>query len=246
MALGMFCAIPLPFFIWDERLMVTTVASFPLIGLIVGGIWWGAFLLFSAFDLPLMIMSAILTVVPFLVAGFIHLDGFMDTSDAHLSRRPLEDRLRILKDPAVGAFAVVMLVILFLLQFAAVYTIMEGGRFLALVIAICVISRCCSAMSIFVLKHMPVSNYSSMLGGRVGAGPKVFVCLTALGGTALAVMYEGPAGLIAAAAVVLGYGAAMRVVYKSFEGVSGDLLGYAMVIGELCGLIALALVQNVL
>jgi len=245
MALGMFCGIPLPFHIWDEKLTAVMVASLPLVGLVIGGIWWGVGLILLAPNFPLMIVAAIMTVVPFFTAGFIHLDGYMDTSDARLSRRPLEDKLRILKDPNVGAFAVVMLVILFLLQFAAIYSIVESGRFLALLIAVCVLSRACAAFSILALRHMSASNYSAMLGQNAGTGNKIFIIFTAAGAIVLSYVYAGTFGLIVSGAVVVGYGVAIRIVYKDFNGISGDLLGYAIVIGEVCGLIALALLQGV-
>ena len=244
MALGMFMAIPLPFHIWDEKLAAKMVAQLPIIGLVVGALWWGVSLLATNLELPIVMVSAVLTVVPFLVAGFIHLDGYMDTSDALLSYRPLEDKLRILKDPNVGAFAVVMLVILFVLQFAAMYTIADGGRYLALIIAICVVSRGCSALAIFVLRHMPGSNYTAMLGESYGSGVKLFPGVMVLAAVGLSFLYAGGAGLIVIGAVILGYSLAMRKAYRAFNGVSGDLLGYSLVIGEVCGLMALALLQR--
>ncbi|MCL2405940.1 MAG: adenosylcobinamide-GDP ribazoletransferase [Defluviitaleaceae bacterium] len=244
MALGMFTAIPLPFHIWEEKLAKLMVTLFPFIGLLIGVIWWGAGVLLTTPDLPIVMVSAVLVVVPFLVAGFIHLDGYMDTSDALLSYRPLEDKLRILKDPTVGAFAVVMLVILFLLQFAAVYTIVDGGRYLALIIAVCVISRSCSTLAIFTLRHMPTSNYTSMLGKDIGSGVVVFTGVVMAVAVGLSFFYAGPVGLMVAGTVVLGYALAMRKAYRAFDGVSGDLLGYALVISELCGLIALALLNR--
>jgi len=244
MALGMFMAVPLPFHIWDEKLTSVMIAQLPVIGIIVGAVWWGIGLLFLTLDLPIVIVSAVMTIIPFLVAGFIHLDGYMDTSDALLSYRPYEDKLRILKDPNVGAFAVIMLVILFILQFASVYTIADGGRYLALLIAICVISRACSAFAIFALRHMPGSNYTAMLGDNTGGGVKIFAGIMMFATICLSFIYAGFTGLIVSAAVVLGYSLALRKAYKAFKGVSGDLLGYSSVIGEVCGLIALALLQR--
>jgi len=244
MALGMFTAIPLPFHIWEEKLATIMITLFPLIGVVIGAIWWGAGILLTMPDFPVVMVSAVMVVAPLLVAGFIHLDGYMDTSDALLSYRPLEDKLRILKDPTVGAFAVIMLAILFVLQFAAVFTIVDGGRYMALLIAICVISRSCSALAIFVLRHMPISNYIAMLGGSIGKGVKAFSGLIMVAAVSLSFLYAGFVGLIVAAAVVVGYSLAMRKACKAFGGISGDLLGYALVIGELCGLIALALLQR--
>ena len=244
----MFCAIPLPFHIWEQKYVTVMLATFPLVGAIIGALWWAAGLLFVTVSLPVMLAAAILTLTPFFIAGFMHLDGYMDTSDAYLSRRSLEDKLRILKDPNVGAFAVIMLAVLLLLQFAAVYTVIENadgsGRYLKLLIAVSVVSRSCAALSIFVLRHIPQSSYAAMLGEKTGAPPKIFIVAMGLGAIALSFVYAGIFGLIVGLAVILGYVWSMRVVYKDFKGVSGDLLGYSLVISELCGLIALALLQG--
>ena len=244
MSLGMFCAIPLPFHIWDEKLTSIMVASFPLVGLVIGALWWGVALLTVSLSLPLMLTAAILTIVPFLIAGFIHLDGYMDTSDALLSYRNLEGRLRILKDPNVGAFAVIMLVILLILQFAAMHSIAENARYLALIVAIAVISRCCSAFSIFTLRHMPESNYAAMLSQNTGVSHRVFAAIVAVGAVAFSFWYAGIYGIITIAAVIVGYAVAMRKAFRGFNGISGDLLGYAMVIGEVCGFVALAILTG--
>jgi len=245
MSLGMFSNLPLPFHIWDEKLTAVMVSAFPLVGAIIGVLWWAVASILLMPRVPLIIVAAALTVTPFFLAGFIHLDGYMDTSDARLSRRSLEDKQRILKDPNVGAFAVVMLAILFLLQFAAVYAVADGGQYLALLIAISVISRGLSSLVIFSLRHMPTSNYGAMLAQGNSVANKIFVVIVVLCAVMLSFLYAGAVALIVSAAVILGYAVAIRTVYKEFEGVSGDLLGYAMGISEVCGLIALALLQGV-
>jgi adenosylcobinamide-GDP ribazoletransferase len=144
----------------------------------------------------------------------------------------------------VGAFAVVTLVIVMLMQFAAVYTVVDGGRFLALLAAICVISRCCSAFSIFVLRHSSISTYSALLGKRIDSGNKISVIAIALGAIAFSYVYAGFYGLIVSFTVIFTYVFSLRIVYKDFKGISGDLLGYSLVISEVCGLIALAFLQG--
>jgi len=243
MSLGMFCSIPLPFHIWDEKYMGLMISSFPLVGAVIGVIWWLVGLLLFAIGAPLMLTAAILALAPFLIAGFIHLDGYMDTSDALLSSRPLEDKMRILVDPRVGAFAVIMLMILLLFQFAAMHTVAEVGRYLALVISISVISRCCSTFSIFTLRHTSQSHYAPLLAQHIRAPHKIFIVLLAIAVFVLSFLYAGLLGLFVLGAVVLGYACAIAYAYKGFKGISGDLLGYAMVIAELCGLFALAFIQ---
>jgi adenosylcobinamide-GDP ribazoletransferase len=244
MSLGMFCSIPLPFYIWNEKYTAVMIACFPLVGIVIGTVWWLVAVLLSFLNLPMILTAAALTIVPFLVTGFIHLDGYMDTNDALLSRRPMEDRLRILVDPRVGAFAVAMLCVLFLLQFSAMYVVAEGGRYLVLLIAISVISRSCSVFSIFVMPNMPQCNYTPMLKESAGLSHKIFVVIVGVAAIVGSYLYAGFLGLIVSAAVVLGHTAAIVRAFKGFNGISGDLLGYAIAISELCGLIALAVLQD--
>ena len=242
MAFGMFCAIPLPVQLWDDSCMNLMLACFPLVGGIIGALWWGVAELIIFSGINIVFVAAVLTIFPFFVTGFLHLDGYMDTSDAVLSRRPLEDKLRILKDPHTGAFAVIMIAVLFLLQFAASYAVIENGKYLVLLIVVAVMSRCCSAMSILCLKAMPQSGYGNMFQQNTGISHKIFLVVIGLLAIALAYILAGIAGLIVAASVIVGYIAAMAYAYKEFKGISGDLTGFSLVISELCGLIALAVI----
>jgi len=244
MALGMFTGIPMPVNFWDEKLSSQMITSLPLVGAVIGTAWWAIALALTALNIPLMLKTAALTVTPFILTGFIHLDGYMDTSDALLSRRPLEERLRILKDPSVGAFAVIMLAILFLIQFAAVHVISENSKYLSLLISISILSRSCSSFSIYVMRHIPHSGYVAMLTDKKRSAPVTFILFSILSAGFLSFICAGISGLITTVAVIIGYGCTITVVYKSFKGVSGDLLGYSLVLSELCGLIVLALLQG--
>ena len=244
MALGMFTAIPLPFHLWKEKHTSIMITFFPLVGLIVGVVWWLVSNLLFAFGIPHMLAAVILTVIPFFIAGFIHLDGYMDTSDALLSYRTLEDKLQILKDPNVGAFAVVMLVIVLFMQFGAVHGIAQSRQYLFLMVGVMVISRCCAALSIFFLPHNLGSNYAPLLAQGVAGGHKVFVVLIKITALALSFSYAGYLGIIVLGAVLIGYSLAMLKAIRGFKGISGDLLGFALIISECCGFIALAVMQG--
>ena len=98
MAWGMFLSIPCPAKIWDEKARPWQLVYLPLIGLLVGGIWALAAYFTGLFGKLPAVCAAILAALPFLLTGFIHLDGFMDCCDAILSRRDLATRQKILKD----------------------------------------------------------------------------------------------------------------------------------------------------
>lgn len=117
MAWGMFLAIPCPKKIWRESARRKMLACLPLVGCIVGGVW--ALCACLVQWLPGPLAAALLAAAPWLVTGFLHLDGFMDVCDAVLSRRDLETRRRILKDSHCGAFAVICMVLLAMGQWSA-------------------------------------------------------------------------------------------------------------------------------
>jgi len=241
MAFGMFCTIPLPKY-WDASCAKHVMPWLPVVGAAVGAAWYAAALLLDMLRAraPDMLLAGALALAPLLVSGFIHLDGYLDTSDAVLSRRSPEEKLRILKDPHSGAFAVIMAAILFIMQFAAAYSVFAKGERFALLLAIPVMSRCCSALSILCLKPLKQEGYASMFRPTAPAAHRVVAGFEAACALALAWALAGAAGLAVLGAVALGYAAAMARAYASLRGVSGDLAGFAMVIGELSGLVALA------
>ena len=242
MSLGMFWAVPLPFHIWDDSSVNLMLPFFPLIGVLIGAAWWGIGSLLLLSGIHAVLVSAALMAIPFLLTGFLHLDGYMDTSDAVLSRRPLEDKLRILKDPHTGAFSVIMIGFLFVLQFGAMYAVIDGGKALLLLVFITVASRCCASISLLCMKIMPESGYANMMTQNIHGGHRGFVIVLLLAAAGLAYVFTGLTGLIVVGAVVLGYACALAYARKEFTGVSGDLTGFSLVVGELCGVLALAVV----
>ena len=123
MAWGMFLAIPCPKKIWSESARRRMLACLPLVGLIAGGVW--ALCAWLGGFLPRPIGALLCAAAPWLVTGFLHLDGFMDVCDAVMSRRDMETRQRILKDSHCGAFAVICMVLLALGQWS-VFLSAEG------------------------------------------------------------------------------------------------------------------------
>ena len=117
MAWGMFLAIPCPKKIWSETARRKMLACLPFVGIVVGAVW--ALCAWLAWYLPHPLGAALCAAAPWLVTGFLHLDGFMDVCDGILSRRDLETRRRILKDSHCGAFAVICMVLLAMAQWSA-------------------------------------------------------------------------------------------------------------------------------
>ena len=158
MCQSMFCAIPAPQ-LWDEKAKNKMLLFLPLVGLEIGIIWATLSWLCSFLKLPFLVTALVLTACPFVLTGFLHLDGFMDVTDAVKSYRSLERRREILKDSHVGSFAVIGVVLLMIAQFAFFASVPKETDF-HILIFIPVVSRCCSALAVTGLKPMSTSQYA--------------------------------------------------------------------------------------
>ncbi len=106
-AFSMYSAIPMPQFAWDEKTTRYLLCAFPLVGGVVGGAVWGWLWFCGRFQIGRVLLAAAATTIPVLITGGIHLDGFCDTVDALASHAPTEQKLQILKDAHLGAFALI-------------------------------------------------------------------------------------------------------------------------------------------
>ena len=236
MCQSMFCAIPFPGNIWNEQARDKMLLFLPVVGLEIGAIWAGLAWLCNVLNLPVLVKGLILSVYPYLVTGFIHLDGYMDVTDAVKSYRSLERRREILKDSHVGAFAVIGIVLLLLAQFAFMASAKENAFFRILVF-VPAVSRCCSALAVTILKPMNTSQYADQMKPR--SHIVVLLSMTALFIIA-GFLFFGRYGFVLLGCLV-GYGVALRKAYKSLEGMNGDISGYALSIAELCAIAVYAL-----
>lgn len=236
MCLGMFSALPCPYRPWDEDARPLMTACLPLVGAVLGALWYALSAL-GRMLLPDMLSAALTASLPFLLTGFMHLDGFMDASDALLSWRPLEQRQKILKDVHCGSFSVVAVVLLCTGMFAAAAD--ASAKDLRTLIFLPTASRCLSAFCVTAFKPIGHSEYAAFdrsMATPAAASVMLMVTLLTCG------LWLGSAAVLAVYATVIGYIAAMAWAIHTLKGVSGDLAGYALCIGELCGLAALAVI----
>ncbi|MCM3006432.1 adenosylcobinamide-GDP ribazoletransferase [Priestia koreensis] len=109
---------------WTERRVASSILVFPFIGLVIGLCEYGLFRGMSELSISVAVQSMLLVLLPIALTGGLHLDGWMDVSDAYFSRRPKEKRLEILSDPNIGAFAVLSLLFLLSLRWMAIHELL--------------------------------------------------------------------------------------------------------------------------
>ena len=237
MAWGMFLAIPCPFPRWRESARGKMLTCLPLTGVILGALWALAGWLLSLLSVPDPLSALILAVFPWLATGFIHLDGFMDVCDAVLSRRDLETRQKILKDSHCGAFAVISMVLLGLAQWSVCFSFPSCGTAQLLPLAaIPVAGRAAAALAVSHLRPMRTSQYAGQAHPPLGR--TLFLCLLLLAAIIAPLMYSGFFGFAPLAAALV-YALSVRFGFRQLDGMSGDISGFALTLGELAGLAVL-------
>lgn len=242
MAWGCFCRVPCPWKVWDENARKYMLVMLPVVGLLMGLAWFGIAFAIVWLGLPAPIGAAILTIYPFLVTGFIHLDGFMDCSDAICSRAPLEKKLQILKDSHVGAFAVIWAIVLFLFFFAGMWTLLSGGASMCVLILIPMASRTVSVANVMGRKPLGTSQYSVMGQGSSATGGIVAVIVLLAVAVGLFALFacDSYRSLIVIAVCLVGSLIAVANGVKQLGGMSGDISGYGITWGELAAVVAAA------
>lgn len=237
MCQSMFCAIPSPFHQWDEGARSRMLVMLPIIGLEIGLLWVGLAYLCQYFALPALVMGLILAAYPFLVTGSIHLDGFMDVTDAIKSCRNLERRREILKDPHVGSFAVLGCVLLMLAQFSFLASLPEKVN-LWIFLLIPAFSRCCSALAVLCLPPMSTSQYVNRERSTASVVVlSLLLCAILAGGFLLCGIYG-----FALIGGLVGHLLALQKGYRSLKGMNGDISGYALTLSELVSIAVVTLI----
>lgn len=246
-AFSIYSRIPVPQFAWREKEMRWQFLFFPWVGGLIGLLlllWQFLTVRFGIGQIAFVLMAA---AIPLLVTGGFHVDGYMDTMDALKSYGSREEKLRILKDPHIGAFSVIMLAVLGLIYIAAVSQIsadvwcsFAGAFFL---------SRVLSALAVF---SFPQAKKDGMLADTSAEGKRVRKTVTAVllleGALCAALMiFAHPAG----GAAQIGTALCVFVYYryrsqKEFGGITGDTAGWFVCITETAMAAAAAVVSTVL
>lgn len=220
-AFAMFSALPVPQFAWNQKNMRYAMCAFPLIGVVIGGLWC----LCGALPLPMPAKAAGFCLIPVWVTGGIHLDGYADTCDALSSYGDREKKLEILKDPHCGAFAVIRLCSYFAAYLALCACVDFTPRVgLCWTLAL-VLERALSGLAVAsfpMAKNTGLAHTFATAADRTTVR-RVLMVLAALLSAALLAL--GGWALVLAALLVF---ARYHVVSnKQFGGITGDLAGWS-------------------
>ena len=231
-AFAMYSRIPVPQADWDKKNMRYVMCCFPLVGAVIGAAvcLTAKVLLYLGFGHALR--SVLLLLVPIVLTGGIHLDGFLDTVDARSAYLPRERRLEILKDPHIGAFAIIGAGAYFLLAYG-VWTELKESAFPVVGCGFG-LSRVLSAYAVISWKNARgtglAAEFQEAAGRRVTKGVLVFEGILYILGMFCFHWQEAVMAVFAAGVCYLYY---YVMAFRDFGGITGDLAGWFLQVCEL-------------
>lgn len=236
-AFAMYSKIPMKRVEWNEKNMRYSLCFFPLVGAVVGGCELLCFYILHRILAGRVMTAAFMTALPILISGGIHMDGFLDTVDAKSSFRKEEERLKILKDPHVGAFAVIFGIVYLLLTFSCYYEITE--RELTTLAVGYVFERVLSGLSLLTLKGAKKDGMAASFVKASEKSVKWIMAAEALICMAVFLVSDPVYGVCCIVTGALCFFRYRNMAYRYFGGVTGDLAGYFLQVCEFMMLMAL-------
>ena len=243
-AFAMFSAIPVPQPVWNQKNMRFALCAFPLIGVVIGVLCavWAAFT--EWIGAPVLLCGAGYCLIPILVTGGIHLDGYADTSDALSSYASPEKRQEILRDPHCGAFAVIRLMVYGIADFALCTALIPSRQALICLGSMFVLSRLLSALA---LTMLPLAKNTGLAHTFATTADKqrvrIILVVFFLAVTAVLLFFGRLTGLLMLMTAALVCWRYRTVAVKIFGGVSGDLAGWFLQKAEIWMLTVLVFLQ---
>ncbi len=212
----------------DARAVGRATAFFPAAGALLGALLAAARHALPD-RLPETLQAGLLLALLALLTGALHLDGLADTADGLGGGRTREDALRIMRDHAVGAYGATSLVLLLLVEAAALAALLGRPACDRWIVLAMTASRWAPVP---LARALPYARPGGGLGAATtehGGWPELAVATAVTLGAAAWVGWAGLAAVGAEALLLLALGWLFR---RRLGGVTGDTLGAAIVLSE--------------
>lgn len=229
---------------WEAANMRYVMCFFPLVGAAIGAVVFGVGKLCAWLSVPALLTAIVLILLPILISGGIHLDGFMDVCDAVGSRQEPARKLEIMKDSHVGSFAVLGLVVLLLLNLGAWYEIpIECLQVLGIGF---VLSRAMSGYLVIREKAARKDGLNAMFSGAAEKNrTKIVLWIYMAACVVFMLIASIPAGIAACVVAFVCLAAMPQMAKRQFGGWTGDVAGYFLQICEVAMAIAAVVVWHI-
>ena len=246
MALALYSRLPVPRVGWKDANMAYALCFFPVVGAFVAFFQLAWLILSGILGFGTILTAAVASLLPLAVSGNIHMDGFLDTSDALGSNASRQRMLEIMRDPHIGASALVAGVAYLLLCFALWSEVETATPTLFALLLVPVLSRALSALAAVTFKNARGEGLLACVQKAADARAAVVASALWILVTAGVMLWRAPlrGGMILLAALIAFV--AYRVLsYRRFGGATGDVAGWFVQVCELVCLAAFVLASKI-
>lgn len=238
----MYSRIPMPQVEWKEENRRYALCFFPLIGAVIGGLLLLWQYVCGLLGVGAAVSAAVSVLLPILVTGGIHIDGFCDTTDALASCADKQKKLAIMSDPHIGSFAAIGLCSMLLLQFAL---FCEVSNYYMIAVGY-VLSRALSGLAAVTMRSAKsegaLQNFVKPAHKTITVAALALFIVSCFIGMLFIGLCEGISVCIAAALCLVIY---RTMAYKNFGGITGDTEGWYLRITETAILAAVFTAEKV-
>lgn len=236
MTFSMYSKLPMPEVEWKKENKEYAFALFPLVGAVEMALFLFVYRIWNRLRIPErnseLLIGIVLTILPILYTGGIHMDGFMDTCDALGSHASRERKLEIMKDSHVGSAAVLWTILYVMVYYLGMSRMQM--RQLPIFGFSLIAER---AVSVFCLLHFPIAPKNGMAADFVHSSDissskiilTVFFAISILG----AAWFDRKTAavlLIYFMCAAFWYAAKMR---REIGGLTGDTAGFFLQVTEI-------------
>lgn len=209
---------------------------FPFVGIVVGGMA-AAVLLLAAWIWPMPIPALLAVAVAVLATGALHEDGLADTADAE-GGQTRDRRLAIMKDPRVGSFGVLALVLVMGSKVAALSGL-PADEAAATFVAAAAVSRALAAVVMSRATYAGDRDASRIDHGIEGPRPAE-IALALLSALLPLLLLPVPQALTGLGLAVITAAAVAARACRPLGGYTGDVLGAVVATSEAAFLLGAA------
>lgn len=219
-----------------------SIVYFPLVGFVIGIIsyafGWVATSIFDPF-----VTAIIITFIGVLTTGGLHIDGLGDTFDAIYSNRDKERMLEIMKDSRLGTNSLLAILFLILLKIGFISNIVSSGH-LWIVIFMPVVGR----ISVMIMTYKTVTPRAKGMGNLFIGKGTIGMIITGIIYSIILMVLIGKLIFFERTAIIIKVISSIVIaiifavlfknhVYKKIDGITGDILGCTIELGELIYLV---------
>lgn len=235
-ALQFLTRLPLPkMLVIEDRERGRSLLWYPAVGLLIGALL--VFLAWSLTDIASLLRAALLLAAWVAITGALHLDGLADSADAWMGGLGSRERsLAIMQDPHSGAGAVVVLVVVLLIKFAALENILAAGDFSILWVAP-VLGRVAVPLLFLTTPYVRPGGLGDALAKHLPRRA-AWVVVTI---TLIVVAAQGKVGILATVIAMFMFFLLRAMMLRRIQGTTGDTAGAMVELVEMAVLVAVAL-----